>query len=783
MGDSFEQYLLTDYCDVSEIVQQRLLNTQRIKYTCFSASEKYLVLGATSGSLYLFYRSPCKFKHLIPNRTSSVTLVSISAGEKYIAHATTSGEIYLTMLDTEGATPDRAVKLDQTRITCLHWVNSDKSLYFGDDRGRVACVSISTFMHRSLLNIHTQEILLLSCPVLQIDSFDVLLLVTTASGSIMCNTEREEFKRIGTQARNGVGGACFVGVNRDEFLSGRIFCARPKSRLWEVHFDGNVKQTIDLREALAIPPARIRSSTSDEDFPAQTVTFQHLHCMDNKLIVTNTASGIYVFDPNQNFILWNDEFPEIHSICLVGNCLYIFLTTMELFMVRITKLCDHLVDILMAEDFAKCLELILRNMTYVKNHVRVRDNLRQVGKFRDFLHEMHQDEVLGLLETIIITPKHPVMAENHHPDEVKFPQKNIKDVIATMMKSKLGINIKLGLNLLASFDTGGKAEVPTDQNGHKTVFKEIDEFTVKSVSAEEEIVTRKMVLNKKTSPEMVYPRLTDEEKLLRNLFMIYKSSKIGNIRLVERYAEIFDRYSLAEISALLVKLQAIMVENGEGEREARRNCVGLYLDYIKPELIWEMDEKAREFLLECFTVVNEDEMTPRCESCSFPLITTRESQYMDLGKILFQFMWSRQERQRCDSLVQSVPALLSLWCLYRAQEGTFQHMEDYLFASGNCTTLEKVSERLGGLQFERLLYLLNQLLNHKLTWCPVCGAQADLTSTVDHLPPFYSWTFLADVAVKYVGGRGSLQEMHKYQKNLPVNSLTREYFLMCLQMP
>uniref|UniRef100_A0A7G3AJG2 Putative hermansky-pudlak syndrome 5 n=1 Tax=Lutzomyia longipalpis TaxID=7200 RepID=A0A7G3AJG2_LUTLO len=778
MGDAFEQYLLTDLCDVSETIQQRC--TQRIKYTCFSASDKYLVFGATSGSLYLFQRSPCKFRHLIPNRTTSVTHVSVSTSEKYVAHATASGEIFLSALDSEAAIPERAGKVDTGRITYLHWANGDKCLYFGDDRGRVTRVSISTFIHRSLLNMHTQEILLLGAPVVQIDSFDVLLLVTTTAGSIMCNTEREEFKRIGNQARNGACGACFVGVQREEFLSGRIYCARPKTRFWEVQFDGNVKQTIDLRDALAIPPARIRHKTPENtsrDFPAQILSFQQVLCMDNKLIVAHTPSGIYIFDPKNNFVLWNDEFPGIHSIRIVGNAIYVFLDTMEVFVVRVAKLCDHIVDTLMLEDFPTCLELIVRNESYVKNHVRVRDS-PQIGRFRDFLCQMHEEEVLKLIESIISTPKVESVPATH--DEGKFPQKNIKDVIATVIKSKLGRNIKIGLNLLASFDAGQKHEPVPPENGHRAVFREIEEF---SAPPDEEIVTRRMVLSRKTVPEMVYPRLTDEEKLLRNLYMIYKSSRIGNIRLVERYAEIFDRYTLAEISALLLKLQAVMVENGESEPEARRNCIGLYLDYVKPELIWEMEEKAQEFLLEGFIVVNEGDTSPKCTNCSFPLISMSEGQHMDVGKILFQFLWSRQERQRCEDLAKRVPALLSLWCLYRSQEGPFEHMEDVLFASGSCAVFTKVSERFRGMQFGRVLYLLDQLLTHSTAWCPQCGAQADIESPPDNLSTFYTWNYLADVAAKCAGGRETLRELQKYQKNLPKNALMREFFLTCLQMP
>lgn len=48
------------------------------QYTCFNTSSSYIVLGSTSGSIYLFSRKPCSFIQLIPLSVHKFSLMYYS---------------------------------------------------------------------------------------------------------------------------------------------------------------------------------------------------------------------------------------------------------------------------------------------------------------------------------------------------------------------------------------------------------------------------------------------------------------------------------------------------------------------------------------------------------------------------------------------------------------------------------------------------------------------------------------------------------------------------------
>lgn len=65
-----------------------------LQYTCFNVSDKYIIFGATSGSLYLFNREPCSFLQIIPNQEGAVSNVTISPNEQLIAFSSFKGEYF-----------------------------------------------------------------------------------------------------------------------------------------------------------------------------------------------------------------------------------------------------------------------------------------------------------------------------------------------------------------------------------------------------------------------------------------------------------------------------------------------------------------------------------------------------------------------------------------------------------------------------------------------------------------------------------------------------------------
>lgn len=89
--------LLLNRIDIQNILNLPLKATQRIKvrfknyniyiltmflticigfqYTCCEVSRNFVILGASSGGLYVFRRQPCEFIQLLPNKVSVVNSI------------------------------------------------------------------------------------------------------------------------------------------------------------------------------------------------------------------------------------------------------------------------------------------------------------------------------------------------------------------------------------------------------------------------------------------------------------------------------------------------------------------------------------------------------------------------------------------------------------------------------------------------------------------------------------------------------------------------------------
>lgn len=51
------------------------------QYTCFEVSQNFIILGASSGGLYMFRRKPCEFIQLLPNKVSNHSYLRNQNGE------------------------------------------------------------------------------------------------------------------------------------------------------------------------------------------------------------------------------------------------------------------------------------------------------------------------------------------------------------------------------------------------------------------------------------------------------------------------------------------------------------------------------------------------------------------------------------------------------------------------------------------------------------------------------------------------------------------------------
>ncbi|XP_005182605.2 BLOC-2 complex member HPS5 homolog [Musca domestica] len=414
-------YCLNNFVDYSLAVHQPLKHSNRIKYTCFDISENYIVLGASSGSLYLFNRQG-KFLHLIPSKHGAVNHLSISANEKYVGFSTQRSVVCVYVVNLSAQSVPQVIFTNlcsdaSVQVTCMHWTQDEKQFYYGDSKGQVNLVLLSTFIGTTLINMSIHPILFLESPIVQIDDFESLLLVSNCTKCILCNTEYEEYKQIGNKPRDGAYGACFFISSNEAQQPSRIYCARPGSRFWEVDFEGDVLQTHQFKFALACPPSKIHKDSDNEndnmcgdnegndemlDYQPQNLQFGRIQRLRQDFLVSFTELGLYVFDMrNSSVALWCNQFERIVDCRVVGNGeIVVFTQTGSLYSVQMHTLQSRASALVRQNKFLDCAWLMRRNVKYFADKAREDYELGLLNQIKDFLMDRHQYELLNDLSVI-----------------------------------------------------------------------------------------------------------------------------------------------------------------------------------------------------------------------------------------------------------------------------------------------------------------------------------------------------------------------------------------------
>lgn len=199
--------------------------------------------------------------------------------------------------------------------------------------------------------------------VIQIDSCDDVLVISTLTKCYVCDMSKEQFKQIGQKSRDGDYGCCIVSWNEK-----KIFSARPGSRIWEVELNGVVKSTHQLKYCLAVPPTlNINysqksfdlSEISDKNWPPQSLNFKKLYKIWENCLLTYTSNSIFVLDMLKiNVLLWCNGYSNIQDVKYIENSIYIWSSNGELIVENITPLQNLLVNYYNCKDYNKCITLI-----------------------------------------------------------------------------------------------------------------------------------------------------------------------------------------------------------------------------------------------------------------------------------------------------------------------------------------------------------------------------------------------------------------------------------------
>ncbi|XP_049547121.1 Hermansky-Pudlak syndrome 5 protein homolog [Anopheles darlingi] len=859
------KYALRDRADLSEPVNHPLRNNKRIKFTCFDCSAKYLVFGANSGSLYLYERKSTAFLALVPSQLGVIGKVSISQSEKQIAIGNQSGsigvlleldppnvreiistELTLTSDEEQQLPPDAPRSPPSAFVTSFCWTEDDKELYCGDSRGIVSLIQFSLFMGRNILNISLHPVLLLENRIVQIDRYKDLLLVSTLSKCVLCNTAREEFKQIGNRPREGQYGASFVIAQPSSIPATpspplmivdeedvRIFCSRPGSRLWEADLEGNVIRTHQfkprsgqprhVRQLHRLPTDKTVIDSAPADGTMMVVPFQVLYSIRRQLLLVHDRSQLLIIDPlHSTIVLRTDEFSDITHVAVVDEWIYLLSGENRLFQVRVEFVGEPGDEDVAEERLVAAKEGGMQE-TSPKNHRRSTESYELRKNHQQQQHQQKQG--VYILESAFNNngKESPLMLST---------EATIKEALVSVVRGKYGRNIKqmfMGYEQQSQKHTGGAPERPKtlnltkiyepsrNNNGNgNALLAELgidagDDSYVDDMgdnedeSLEELVRTRKgQTMNgsgsgagrKKFSTSLLNGYETSEDDAtVRNLYLIYRSSIISNLNFADRYAKIFDDYGTEAIVRLLHKLETLMEENEEPE--ARLKCTRIYFDYLKPELLWEIDAVPRQFIKEGFIVCNTVERSEqldcelgRCDGCGYYLRAPRTCHYRDIGISLMRYFWSRREYGECFALVKQVPHLWRTVTRYYIQD----RRQDKVVACVWNLADRELFERAAGEMFEahhwrQLFELVLSYYRRNEMICLNCDKRCTTKTTPtiqgngssqDGEAQFRQWNYLLEVALEHLEPAELLSLLNNYTQHISKGAISTSFYIRCL---
>jgi hypothetical protein len=400
-----EKYALVEYPSaINTIIRNIFQTAQRIKFTSFDVSTKYVIFGASSGGIYIFNREPCQFLKLIPTTHGSANLVQISADEENLAVAASTGlvTVFEDCFNSLNFQQQIFTEHEGNTVTALKWNGND--LYCGDSIGRVSVIILKNFLTKAMFQTPTACLMHLDSPIVQLDAYSKFLLVSTQTRSLLCDTDTERYRQVGKKARDGNFGACFfntgdsveVGeshtrtrgifqtVSDSEQLSPtvfdsnvKIYCARPGVRLWQANFDANVVVTHQLRPSLSQKPSDVvywedRDELRLESFAGEAAlgesfNFGKIYAFLKKFILTFRDDGFYIFEPSTSALLhWSAHISNIKDVKIVDSFLYVWHHDLEVSVLSLLTVEELILKSLMRKRYRLCGELCVRCLDEVE---------------------------------------------------------------------------------------------------------------------------------------------------------------------------------------------------------------------------------------------------------------------------------------------------------------------------------------------------------------------------------------------------------------------------------
>lgn len=280
--------------------------------------------------------------------------------------------------------------------------------------------------------------------IVQLDWHSELLLVSTLSRCYVCDSVKEQYRQIGHKLREGEYGACFYADDSHELPTRceqrssatasafscpnereklvecegvqnlKMFCARPGSRLWEVHVDGTVLSTHHFKQAFAVPPACVIrprevetshredggmvETSQNEPWCQQSFNFRKLHVIAKKFLFTFRRDGLYVLDPSKgSVVLWSNSFTDIVDAKTLNDTIYMWRASGNMHAVVMLPVDEFVVSLYLRKQYALCAQLCQQYNKYLMKLVTSSSKLLLLADLGTKL----VDEVAGRISPLL----------------------------------------------------------------------------------------------------------------------------------------------------------------------------------------------------------------------------------------------------------------------------------------------------------------------------------------------------------------------------------------------
>ncbi|XP_043472667.1 Hermansky-Pudlak syndrome 5 protein homolog isoform X1 [Leptopilina heterotoma] len=686
------RFILSENQEINSILYNPINATHRIKYTCIAVSSNLIVLGSTSGSLYLFKREPCTFHQLIPLSEGAVSRVEISPDEKTIALGTIRGNVCLVTFKPVIKLIAVSNEHSGEKITNLCWNDNSSELYIGDGIGKVSVMVLSFFTVNGMFQAPNCTLMQLDSSIVQLSFSAPLLLISTLTRCYICDTNLEHYKQVGNKTRDGEYGACFLKRPHDgekssktveeETISRRrtfslntdsensilnenhfkIYCARPSSRLWEVTTNGVVIKTHQFKEALTIPPLPVYKNSktlrvdNDRSWLPQSLMFSQLSSMNGEFLFAFTSNGLYILDPlNASVILWNDEF-SVTEAHVINNEIYLITDSGKFHCLTLCTIDSLIVALYDRKLYQDCLQV---SSTFRSRILKVlaNDNDDDDNDDNDDGESISNRQESDFFD---LEPKSESCA--------------IREILplVSILRSTLNQPKKLesGIVLVNSGSSKSSPEPSGSFKGSPEIFEkqdnEDDLICNYLESTSEEIVVRN---EKERKSEKKKEEKTDRKETVLHETMCVLQMELKSLhRLVESLK--FTSDNEEEIEQILIKVADMIKEiknRYEEPEELRRLCFEMIraaelqsnkslLEYVPIDLLISTNnETILKEILRIFIDINSSSRND-CATCAFPQPTmsrAKEPKFLEMGSLLLKKF--QNEHNECLKICDNVP--------------------------------------------------------------------------------------------------------------------------------